>query len=766
MARKKKKKRKKKKGDDFELSPETKRGIMIVFLFTAAILIYLSFFDFAGALGGWINTVFSYVFGWDKFLFPLLMLLIGGTLMYPERGKFSAWNYAGMVFFFLSFNGLLNLVTLNNAQAGAEQLQAAGGYLGQILAVLLPAIIGYWGSLIIIIGLMLVSVMLMFNTSLRNVLGAHHHITGRFGAILHRLGLAKQETDEWGDPLEPEERRTPEKGSKAIQAEEADEKETKKTFTAKPVASNKSKQSKSAKNSGITSGNADDDDSEALTTSQNRDVTIPIDVLDHRSSHAQAGDIDRNKRIIQNTFQQFNIDVEMGETSVGPTVTQFTLRPAKGVKLSKIVSLQNDLALALAAHPIRIEAPIPGKSLVGLEVPNQSVAMVALRELLESKSFKKRSSNLTVGLGKDVAGKTWSVALDKMPHVLVAGATGSGKSVCLNAMIVSLLYQNGPDQLKLIMVDPKRVELNVYEGIPHLLIPPITETDDTVNALKWTVREMERRLEKISKFGARNIDSYNKRAEEKMPKIVVIIDELADVMQASGNEMESAIVRIAQMARATGIHLVLATQRPSVDVITGLIKANVPSRIAFSVASQTDSRTILDVSGAEKLLGRGDMLFSSADLSKPKRLQGAYVSEDEVRRIVDHLKEEEEPEYNHDITDSPRGGTVFEDVDEDEPLLEDAIEVLVTAGKGSTSLLQRKLRIGYSRAARIIDILHEQGIVGPSRGSKARKMLIDEWPLPDAEEDESGEEEGEDGQPEEQAEDEARDEQQNEYTEE
>jgi S-DNA-T family DNA segregation ATPase FtsK/SpoIIIE len=766
MARKKKKKRKKKKGDDFELSPETKRGIMIVFLFTAAILIYLSFFDFAGALGGWINTVFSYVFGWDKFLFPLLMLLIGGTLMYPERGKFSAWNYAGMVFFFLSFNGLINLVTLNNAQAGAEQLQAAGGYLGQILAVLLPAIIGYWGGLIIIIGLMLVSVMLMFNTSLRNVLGAHHHITGRFGAILHRLGLAKQETDAWGDPLEPEEGRTPEKSSQAIQAEKADEKETKKTFTAKPVTANKSKQSKSTKSSGITSGNADDDDSEALTTSQNRDVTIPIDVLDHRSSHAQAGDIDRNKRIIQNTFQQFNIDVEMGETSVGPTVTQFTLRPAKGVKLSKIVSLQNDLALALAAHPIRIEAPIPGKSLVGIEVPNQSVAMVALRELLESKSFKNRSSNLTVGLGKDVAGKTWSVALDKMPHVLVAGATGSGKSVCLNAMIVSLLYQNGPDQLKLIMVDPKRVELNVYEGIPHLLIPPITETDDTVNALKWTVREMERRLEKISKFGARNIDSYNKRAEEKMPKIVVIIDELADVMQASGNEMESAIVRIAQMARATGIHLVLATQRPSVDVITGLIKANVPSRIAFSVASQTDSRTILDISGAEKLLGRGDMLFSSADLSKPKRLQGAYVSEDEVRRIVDHLKEEEEPEYNHDITDSPRGGTVFEDVDEDEPLLEDAIEVLVTAGKGSTSLLQRKLRIGYSRAARIIDILHEQGIVGPSRGSKARKMLIDEWPLPDAEENESEEEEGEGSQPEEQTEGEAQDEQQNEYTEE
>jgi len=604
----------------------------------------------------------------------------------------------------------------------------AGGYLGQLLAILLPTIVGFWGGLVITIALLLVAVLLAFNTSLRRVVGIHRHFTGRFGAWFHRLGNRENQKD---DENEGGYQRRWKEEERTVEADEADEQEMRKAFRAKPVGGDTNN---SGNNSGSESSigkTSSDGEERVLTTRTHRDVTIPIDILNRRNSKAESGDITRNKEIIANTFHQFGVDVEMGEVSTGPTVTQYTLRPAQGVKLSKIVSLQNDLALALAAHPIRIEAPIPGKSLVGIEVPNQTVAMVALRDLLESRAFNKRSSDLSVALGKDVAGNAWVIPLDKMPHVLVAGATGSGKSVCLNTMIISLLYQNGPDDLKLIMVDPKRVELNAYEGIPHLLIPPITKNDDAINALKWTVREMERRLDVISNFGARNINSYNKQAEDKMPKIVVIIDEMADLMQAQGKEIESAIVRIAQMARATGIHLALATQRPSADVITGLIKANVPSRIAFSVASQTDSRTILDVSGAEKLLGRGDMLFTSPDISKPKRLQGAYVSEEEVGRIVDFLKEEEAPDYDHSITESPRSGTVFEDVDADEPLLEDAIEVLVNAGKGSTSLLQRRLSIGYSRAARIIDILHEQGVVGPPRGSKARKMLIDEWPLPD-----------------------------------
>jgi S-DNA-T family DNA segregation ATPase FtsK/SpoIIIE len=463
----------------------------------------------------------------------------------------------------------------------------------------------------------------------------------------------------------------------------------------------------------------------ALTIKKIRKVAIPLDLLEYRANNANSGDVERSMEIIYHTFEQFGIPVEMGETA---TVTQYTLRPAQGVKLARIIGLQNDLALALAAHPIRIEAPIPGKSLVGIEVPNQTIATVSLRDLMESKAFKGRTNNTAIPLGKDVAGTTWTASLEKMPHLLVAGATGSGKSVCLNTIIVSLLYENGPDELKFIMVDPKRVEMKPYEGIPHLLIPPITKADDTVNALKWTVREMERRLDVLSRFGARDINSYNERAEEKMPKIVVVIDELADLMTGSGREVEATIVRIAQMARAVGIHLVLATQRPSVDVITGLIKANIPARIAFAVASQMDSRTILDCAGAEKLLGRGDMLYTSAEMSKPKRLQGAYLSDAEIERVVSFLKQEGTPEYNYAITETSRSGTVLDDGGDDDPLLDEAVQSMIQAGRASTSLLQRRLKIGYGRAARIMDLLEEKGIIGPGEGSKPREVLVTEWP--------------------------------------
>jgi len=390
--------------------------------------------------------------------------------------------------------------------------------------------------------------------------------------------------------------------------------------------------------------------------------------------------------------------------------------------------LQNDLALALAAHPLRLEAPIPGKSLVGIEVPNTKVATVALRDVIESKNYLEQKSALAVPLGKDVSGSACVIALDKMPHLLVAGATGSGKSVCLNTIIISLLYQNGPDALKFILIDPKRVELTAYAGIPHLLVPPIVNVDDTINALKWTVREMERRLDVLSKHGARNIDDYNAKVEERMPKIVVMIDELADLMSASGREVEGTIVRIAQMARAVGIHLVLATQRPSVDVITGLIKANIPGRIAFAVASQTDSRTILDQAGAEKLLGRGDMLFTSAELSKPKRIQGAFLSSDEVGRVVSFLRKNGEPDYNLAITEITKAGTVFDDPENSDPMLEESAKVVIQAGKASTSLLQRRLRIGYSRAARMMDLLEQGGVIGPPDGSRPRDILVDSWP--------------------------------------
>ncbi len=714
MARRKKRARRHdgKEEPRFELNPETKRGIAIIILYALCALLFLSFFDIAGSLGTWIDNTLAQFLGWDRFLLPLLLCLIAATMMYPERGRFSGWNFIGMLFFFLSFNGLINILLVGKPDASLDELVTYGGYLGQFLATLLPSFIGFWGAIVVISAILLVSVMLLFNTSLRRIIGVHTHLTGRFGAWLHRDRLPPERGEGvvYQEDIEVE---------GVGEAEEMGEEETERAFRKKEVKMDEGME----KDEG-------EEEEHVLTTRTQRKVTIPIDLLDRRTSRANSGDIERNKEIISRTLQQFGIDVEMGETSTGPTVTQYTLRPAQGVKLARILGLQNDLALALAAHPIRIEAPIPGRSLVGIEVPNQTVATVSLRDLLESKVFTSRKSNLSVPLGKDVMGNTWVVPLDRMPHLLVAGATGSGKSVCLNTMIVSLLYENGPDDLRLILVDPKRVELPIYDGIPHLLIPPITKVDDTVNALKWTVREMERRLDVLSRFGARDITSYNVRAEEKMPQIVIMIDELADLMHASGREVEAAIVRIAQMARATGIHLVLATQRPSVDVITGLIKANIPARIAFSVASQTDSRTILDLSGADKLLGRGDMLFTAPELSKPKRLQGPFISEDEVSRIVEFLKKESAPDYNYAVTEQQRRGMVFGSGEEDDdPLLEDAIRVILESRKASTSLLQRRIKVGYARAARIIDLLEEKGVVGPGEGAKPREVLIDEWPV-------------------------------------
>ena len=461
-------------------------------------------------------------------------------------------------------------------------------------------------------------------------------------------------------------------------------------------------------------------------------IDLPLDLLSGKIGKPTSGDIKTNAMVIQRTLENFGIPVEMNEVSVGPTVTQYTFKPAEGIKLAKITTLSNDLALALAAHPIRIEAPIPGKSLVGVEVPNQSKAVVGLREILESSDFKARKSNLTIALGKDVSGKGWSYDLPKMPHLLVAGATNSGKSVCLNSIIISLLYQNNPDDLRFIMVDPKRVELTVYGGIPHLLTPVITDVPKTVNALKWCLNEMDRRFELLSKHYKRNILSYNEKAkpDEKMPYIVFIIDELADLMVAAGRDIEGSVIRLAQMARAVGIHLILATQRPSVDVITGFIKANMPARIAFSVASGVDSKTILDTLGAEKLLGQGDMLFVTAEISKPKRLQGAYVSDNEIKRIVNHIKEQGGgTNYVEGITERQKVkgiagmGLDGEGGDSDE-LLEEAKELIINSGKASTSYLQRRLSIGYARAAKLIDLLEEAGVVGPGNGSKPREVMI------------------------------------------
>lgn len=432
-----------------------------------------------------------------------------------------------------------------------------------------------------------------------------------------------------------------------------------------------------------------------------------------------------NASLLIKTLSNFGVDTKMGQVTLGPTITRYEVQPNPGVKVSRIVNLSDDIALSLAAKSIRIEAPIPGKSAIGIEVPNDEPQVVSLRDVLGSKEFKDNSSSLSIGLGKDISGNSVIADIGKMPHLLVAGATGSGKSVCINTIINSILYKATPEEVKLLLIDPKVVELAHYNGIPHLLSPVVTDPKKAANALNWAVVEMNKRYKSFAQLGVKDITSYNEKSEVKLPKIVIIIDELADLMMACSNEVEDYICRLAQMARAAGMHLIIATQRPSVDVITGVIKANVPSRIAFAVSSQTDSRTILDMGGAEKLLGKGDMLFYPLGAAKPVRLQGAYISEDDSEKVINFVKSQmkEEIKYEEEIiqTISKASNVKNDNVDE---LLEDAIAFVVQSGQGSSSMLQRKYKIGFNRAARLIDSMEERGIVGASEGSKPRKVLI------------------------------------------
>ncbi len=471
---------------------------------------------------------------------------------------------------------------------------------------------------------------------------------------------------------------------------------------------------------------------EALTTASDPDWKFPdVALLNQKQDKADAGDVNGNAQIIHDTFGNFNIDVEMEGANIGPRVTQYTLKPPTGVKLTKITSLENNLALDLAAQSIRMEAPIPGKRAVGIEVPNVKAATVRISSLLMSREWQNIQGPLGFGIGKDISGTPMVADLSKMPHLLVAGQTGSGKSVMINTILTSLLYRNSPSDLKLILVDPKRVELAPYNDIPHLLTPVIVEPEKCISALKWAVAEMERRYSELADAGKRNIAEYNNiKKEEGMPYIVIVIDELADLMMMAARDVEALIVRIAQKARAVGIHLILATQRPSVDVITGLIKANVPARIAFTVASQVDSRTIIDQVGAEKLLGQGDMLLLTADMPKPKRVQGAFIGDDETHKIVEFIKMQRAPQYNDEVVSQPvqlngKGGVVADMSGEaDDDMFRDAVGVVIEQGKASTSLLQRRLRIGYGRAARIIEQMEEQGIIGHADGSRPRDVLV------------------------------------------
>ncbi len=472
---------------------------------------------------------------------------------------------------------------------------------------------------------------------------------------------------------------------------------------------------------------------EALTTTSDPDWKFPgLDLLNEKQDKADAGNIEGNAEIIKETLANFNIGVDMEGANIGPRVTQFTLKPPTGVKLAKITQLENNLALDLAATSIRIEAPIPGKRAVGIEVPNIKPATVRISSILQSPEWGDLKSPLAIVIGKDISGAPILGDLEKMPHLLVAGQTGSGKSVMINDILTSLLYRNSPADLKLILVDPKRVELKPYDEIPHLLTPVITEPEKCISALKWTVAEMERRYRALAEVKKRNINEYNTlKKEEGMPYIVIVIDELSDLMMMAARDVEALIVRIAQKARAVGIHLVLATQRPSVDVITGLIKANIPARIAFTTASQVDSRTIIDGMGAEKLLGMGDMLMTTAELPKPKRIQAALIEEAETNRVTDFIRMQRPPQYDDEVVSQPvqlngRGGVVADyggqDVDDD--MYRDAVRAVIDGRKASTSLLQRRLRIGYGRAARLIETMEEQGIISHADGNRPREVLV------------------------------------------
>jgi len=479
---------------------------------------------------------------------------------------------------------------------------------------------------------------------------------------------------------------------------------------------------------------APEEDHEALTEARDPNWQFPsTDLLNKKQDKADAGDVNNNAEIIKDTFSNFNIDVDMEGANIGPRVTQFTLKPPAGIKLNKISALDRELSLNLAAQSIRIEAPIPGKRAVGVEVPNLKAATVRISGILEEKKWKNDTNFLSFVIGRDIAGQPVTAALDKMPHLLIAGQTGSGKSVMINTLLTSLLFKCSPADLKLILVDPKFVELRSYKDIPHLLTPVITEPEKCISALKWAVSEMERRLKTFAEADKSNIEEYNNiPGDDSMPYIVIVIDELADLMMMAAREVEALIVRIAQKARAAGIHLVLATQRPSADVITGLIKANVPARIAFTVAGQVNSNIIIDTMGAEKLLGMGDMLYKITEMPKPIRVQGALITKEEVVKVNDFLRMQRPPQYDDEVVSQPvqlngKGGIVVDNhasSDSDDDMWKDAVQVVIDNRKASTSLLQRRLRIGYGRASRLIDQMEEQGIVGQADGSKPRDVLV------------------------------------------
>jgi S-DNA-T family DNA segregation ATPase FtsK/SpoIIIE len=706
------------------LARETKRGIVVVLFVVLALVSVLSQVGIAGSLGAFWFKLLSMGFGVMAYLVPVIFLLVAVSLfkqdLSGEKAEESFYfrTFLGALLMTGSIAGLIHIFYLQSYNAFDLASEGrGGGYLGAFFAQPSYVFLGFWAGSVILCALVVIGILITFDVSLSFFVPKK--VVEEEGKPKLSVGLTNGQVKING---------MQNGGFSSEKVVDKNKKLSAESVVPVPAPKDKPKEPLA------TTVNAPAQNPvaiESITLEDRKDWKLPsFDLLDDNKTEVDSGNIEVNVAVIKKTLADFGIDVEMGEVNVGPTVTQYTLRPAVGVKLSQIAGLQNDLALALAASTLRMELPIPGKSLVGVEVPNKTSAIVRLREVMQTKDFVDHKSQLALALGRDVAGHPIITDLTKMPHLLIAGATGTGKSVAINSLFISLLYRNTPQDVKFIVVDPKKVEMTLYNGIPHLLTPVVTEHEKAVNALKWAVAEMDRRYRLLSEVGKRNILEYNESTSLKLPYIVILVDELADLMAVSKNEVEASIVRLSQMARAIGIHLVLATQRPSVEVITGLIKANITTRIAFAVASQIDSRTILDSSGAEKLLGNGDMLYISSEFNKPKRIQGAYIGEKEVKRVVDFFKQQTGAViYNEEIVEKPKKalgiggmGDDSEGSGDDDALFEEAKQEVIRAGKASASLLQRRLRVGYARAARLLDILEERGIIGPGEGAKPREV--------------------------------------------
>lgn len=737
VARKRRTTRRTKKNQiKFEVKSSVMREIWAVVYFGLSAITFLSLQGAFGIVGEiWVG-ILQPILGWGIYMIPPLFLLISLMLFFARNINFGLSKVVGIILMVMSTLSIIHLAVpienvLTVAQAGTY-----GGYVGFVANFFMRTMlsIGEVGAAVVFVSLALISILLSFEVSIVDLVKFF-----KPELKIEKKPAKKKKKDDVeldSDNIEM----ASDDVLKAIYGNRDSDIRIKRAQPVNEVKKEEVEVEKpEVKNKPLTT-----EEKKEVVSDLNQDKEEPdysewefpsLDLLDSTVSEIQSDDKDLMEKAekIRTKLEQFGIDVTMHEVHVGPTVIQYTLKPHEGVKLSKITTLKNDLALALAAPSVRIEAPIPGKALVGIEVPNEHRAMVRLREIIESPAFKKVDSNLKFPLGRTVSGEPIIADLRTMPHLLIAGATGSGKSVGMNTLLTSLLYQNSPVDLKLILIDPKQVELASYNSIPHLLTPVINDPEKAAIALRWCVAEMNRRYTECADKGMRNITDYNaKKSLENMSNIVVVIDELADLMMAAGKEVEASICRIAQMARAVGIHLVIATQRPSVDVITGLIKANIPARIAFAVSSSIDSRTIIDGMGAEDLLGKGDMLYLPSGMNKPVRVQGIYISSEEIEAVTNRVKLTVEPDYDDEIISTKVAGQKLNGVpdsnfgDSEDEMYGQAIEVIKQNRKASASLLQRRLKVGYARAARLLDELEENGIIGPANGAKAREIFIDE----------------------------------------